>query len=104
MSATMNLMGLVSQLQNMECAISSIIMESALKLASLTSASIFIAIETEDARRFAGSPNLVQTYLQGTLAPVSGRDLQIDVDLNARIVHEHPPQVSGIYVETRKRI
>ena len=35
MSAAANLMGLVTQLQNMECAISSIIMESAMKLASL---------------------------------------------------------------------
>jgi len=91
MSAAANLMGLVTQLQNMECAISSIIMESAMKLASLTSASVFIAIETEDARRFTGSPHMMQTYLQRNLVP-SGRDLQIDVDLSARIIHEHPPQ------------
>ena len=91
MSAAANLMGLVTQLQNMECAISSIIMESAMKLASLTSASVFIAIETEDARRFTGSPHMMQTYLQRNLVP-SGRDLQIDVDLSAQIIHEHPPQ------------
>lgn len=90
MSATANLMGLVTQLQNMECAISSIIMESAMKLASLTSASIFVVIETEDARRFTGSPHMMQTYLERNMMP-GGRDLQIDVDLGARIVHEHPP-------------
>jgi len=90
MSAAANLMGLVTQLQNMECAISSIIMESAMKLASLTSASIFVVIETEDARRFTGSPHMMQTYLERNMIP-SGRDLQIDVDLGARIVHEHPP-------------
>jgi len=76
----------------MESSFSAILIEAAMKLASLTDANLFILVETKDGRRFAGKPHLCDMYTLGKLAPV-GTDLEMEVDpsvigLRARYVSD----------------
>ena len=58
MATSQSLLGLVTQLHNMDEVVNSTLMETALKLSSLTDASIFLLIETQEGRRFAGKRHL----------------------------------------------
>ena len=62
-----SLLGVVSGLQMMEDNFLKILMEAALKLASLTDASLFILCETQEGRRFAGQRDLCDAYRGGQL-------------------------------------
>jgi len=79
MSSVDNILGLVSHLHSMESSFSAILIEAAMKLASLTDANLFILVETKDGRRFAGKRHLCNQYTSGGLAPV-GSDLEMEVD------------------------
>ena len=50
MSSVDNILGLVSHLHSMESSFSAILIEAAMKLASLTDANLFILVETKDGR------------------------------------------------------
>jgi predicted ribosome-associated RNA-binding protein Tma20 len=86
-SSAASLYGLMDQLQTMELKFTSILMETAIKLASLTDSSMFLLIETPHGRRFAGKQHLCDAYLYGSLSPV-GNDVQMDADLNVTSLSE----------------
>ena len=48
MTSVDNILGLVSHLHSMESSFSAILIEAAMKLASLTDANLFILVETKD--------------------------------------------------------
>lgn len=79
MTSVDNILGLVSHLHSMESSFSAILIEAAMKLASLTDANLFILVETKDGRRFAGKRHLCNLYTSGDLAPM-GSDLEMEVD------------------------
>jgi len=79
MSSVDNILGLVSHLHSMESSFSAILIEAAMKLASLTDANLFVLVETKDGRRFAGKRHLCNLYTSGELAPM-GSDLEMEVD------------------------
>lgn len=79
MTSVDNILGLVSHLHSMESSFSAILIEAAMKLASLTDANLFILVETKDGRRFAGKRHLCNLYTSGGLAPI-GSDLEMEVD------------------------
>jgi len=79
MTSVDNILGLVSHLHSMESSFSAILIEAAMKLASLTDANLFILVETKDGRRFAGKRHLCNLYTSGELTPV-GSDLEMEVD------------------------
>jgi len=79
MTSVDNILGLVSHLHSMESSFSAILIEAAMKLASLTDANLFILVETKDGRRFAGKRHLCNLYTSGELSPV-GSDLEMEVD------------------------
>jgi hypothetical protein len=65
-----------------------ILMETALKLASLTESNIFFLIEGSEGRRFAGKKHLCDAYLFGNLTPV-GNDIQMEADPNVTSLWEN---------------
>jgi len=81
MTSAQSLIGLVSQLQTMESSFTSILMEAALKLASLTDASIFMLVETPEGRRYAGRHHLCSAYQRGQLLPLAN-DKEMEADAN----------------------
>ena len=52
MTSVDNILGLVSHLHSMESSFSAILIEAAMKLASLTDANLFILVETKDGELF----------------------------------------------------
>jgi len=76
MATSQSLLGLVTQLHNMDEVVNSTLMETALKLSSLTDASIFLLIETQEGRRFAGKRHLCDAYTRNSL-----KSLANDVEL-----------------------
>lgn len=90
MASTQSLLGLVSQLQNMETCFTSILMEGAMKLSALSDAKIFILVETSEGRRFCGKRHLCDQYMRGGgLAPI-GNDVEVEVDNNITAIREKP--------------
>ena len=88
MASTQSLLGLVSQLQNMETCFTSILMEGAMKLSALSDAKIFILVETAEGRRFCGKRHLCDQYIRGGgLVPI-GNDLELDVDTSVSAIRE----------------
>ena len=53
----------------METSFTAILMEAAMKMASLTDAGVFVLLETKDARRFCGNKKLCQEYKAGGVRP-----------------------------------
>ena len=79
MTSAQSLLGLVSQLQNMESSFTAILMEAAMKLAGLTDANVFLLVESQDGRRFSGKRYLCDAYLNGALLPI-GNDAEFEVN------------------------
>lgn len=80
-------MNLVTQLHSMELAVSSLIIEVTLKLASLTSASMLLLIESDGVRHVSGSQYLIDSYLRQTLTPTV-KDLHVSLDLTSKALNE----------------
>jgi len=87
MSSSQSLIGLVNQLQNMETSFTNILMEAALKLASLTDASLFLLVETPEGRRYAGRPHLCTAYQEGTLNALAN-DKEMETDFTVSSLRE----------------
>ena len=82
METTKTLLGLLSQLQTMEAKFASVLLESALKLMTLTEANIFILIEAEDSRRYYGGKEyLCEQFRKGALQPTDA-DVEMEADVN----------------------
>ena len=75
------LLGVVNGLQMLEDNFLRVLMEAALKLASVTDVPVFILCETQEGRRFAGQRHLCQLYRSGTLFPAEADvEMEINVD------------------------
>lgn len=64
MASAQGLLGLMTQLHNLESNVASILMEASLKLCSLTDINIFFLVETAEGRRFAGNPKFCDQFRQ----------------------------------------
>ena len=67
MASAQSLLGLMTQLQNLESNVASILIEASLKLCSLTDINVFFLVETADGRRFAGTPQFCDGFRRGGL-------------------------------------
>jgi hypothetical protein len=92
MASAQGLLGLMSQLQSMEMSFTTILMEAAMKLSALTDANIFVLVETQEGRKFAGKRHLCDAYLEGGLNPI-GNDVEFVVN----------PAVSALQGRSRTR-
>ena len=92
-----SILGFVNQLQNMELQMASILMEAAMKLASMTDANVFMLVEHSGGRYFSGKRHLCDSYLSHRLSPI-GNDVEMEInpDVSALQERQHPfyPQSS----------
>ena len=72
MASASHLLDVMTQLRSMEAALSSVLMEAAMKMASLTDAGIFLLLETDEGRKFCGNKKLCQEYRSGGVRPQAG--------------------------------
>ena len=85
------LLGVVNGLQMLEDNFLKVLMEAALKLASVTDVPVFILCETQDGRRFAGQSELCQLYRNGALLPAEA-DVEMEINVgNCELRERFPP-------------
>ena len=84
-----NLLNLVDQLQHLESTVTNLIFEMALKLSSLTGSNIFVMVETNLGRKYAGKPNLCAEYASTGLKHLHN-DIKVDFDPHSGLVKEYP--------------
>ena len=101
MASATNLLGLVTQLQNLEVSFSKILMETAMKLSALTDLNVFVLIETQEGRRFAGKRHLCDAFVDGSLH-LQGNDVEFEINpsvfaLRQRYHHRSPPRKPGAH-------
>lgn len=84
-----NLLGLMNQLQSLESSFTSILMEAALKLSSITDTNVFLLIESSEGRRISGKRHLCDAYLRGALTP-TGSDAIFEVDPSVVALRQIP--------------
>ena len=89
MASANSLLGLVSQLQSMEHHFTSILVETILKLTSLTDAKVFVLVESQDCRRIAGSEHLCRSFADGLLQPIAS-DRQVHLQPDVFALNEEP--------------
>ena len=82
MDSSQSLVGLINQLQKMEDSMSSIILEFASKMAALTDVAIFVLIENQEGRKFAGKHHLTESYLNGNMKAI-GNDLELEFEMTS---------------------
>jgi len=87
MASSQSLLGLVNHLQNIELTFTSILLESAIKLSSLTDSNIFVLIETQEGRRFCGSKHLSEAYIGNGLSS-NHNDIELEVNPTINAVQE----------------
>jgi len=73
----------------MELSFATILMEAAMKMSSLTDASVFMLVETHEGRRFTGKRHLCDSYIRGDFS-ASDRDLEIVVNPGVSSVDLRP--------------
>jgi len=94
--ATENLLPLLSQLQCMENTITNFMLETILKLQSLTDVKVFLLIDSGQKRRYCGSKNLMDTFeSKKGLFCSSDTDIAIHLDPTANALIESPPPNSN---------
>lgn len=89
MAGSGSILGFVSQLQNMELQMASILMETAMKLASMTDANVFMLVEHSGGRYFSGKRYLCDSYLNRGLCPI-GNDIEMEVNPDISALQERP--------------
>ena len=89
------LLGVVNGLQMLEDNFLKVLMEAALKLASVTDVPVFILCETQDGRRFAGQSDLCQLYRNGALLPADA-DVEMEINVgNCELRERYPENGDG---------
>merc|ERR1719374_495864 len=80
----------------MDEVVNTTLMELALKLSSLTDASIFLLVETQEGRRFAGKRHLCDAYSRNCLSPLAS-DVELEFDPTVSTLHhrQSPPTSSA---------
>jgi len=76
--AASTFMGLMTQLQSMELQLTSVLMESMMKIATMIDANVFVMVESSGQRYFAGKKYLCDSYLNSGLNP-SGNDIELEI-------------------------
>lgn len=89
MASANSLLGLVNQLQSMEHHFTTILVETILKLTSLTDAKVFVLVESQDCRRIAGAEHLCRSFADGSLQPAS-TDRQVRLLPDVLAISEEP--------------
>ena len=84
-----SILGFVNQLQNMELQMASILMETAMKLASMTDANVFMLVEHAGGRYFSGKRHLCDSYLSHRLTPI-GNDVEMEINPAVSALQERP--------------
>lgn len=79
---TETLLGLLSHLQTVESKFAHVLMESTLKMMTLTDANVFILIEAEDKRYYGGKSHLCEMFSRGHLQPFA-TDVEMEADVNS---------------------
>jgi len=94
-----SILGFVNQLQNMELQMANILMEAAMKLASMTDANVFMLVEHAGGRYFSGKRHLCDSYLSHQLSPI-GNDVEMEINPDISALQERPhcffPQSSPV--------
>jgi len=98
MTSILALNDLMVQLHSIESAVTTHMLESVSKLASLTDANYFILVETPEGRKFTGKKYLCDAYLQHQLVP---RGLEYEVEFGAAVPsvqlrHVEPSDAMGV--------
>ena len=93
MSTATNLLSLLNQLQLMENSLTNFMLETILKLQSLTETKVFLLLESpgssENGRRYCGTPDLVEAFEKGQLASMT-RDVSVSLDQSVNSLVENP--------------
>lgn len=89
MSSSLSLLDLVNHLHKLESSVGQILIEAAVKLSQLTDLNLFLIVESQEGRKFAGTAHLCDAYLNSALNPV-GNDVRVRVNENESVV-EQPP-------------
>ena len=84
-----SILGFVNQLQNMELQMANILMEAAMKLASMTDANVFMLVEHAGGRYFSGKRHLCDSYLSHRLSPI-GNDVEMEINPDISALQERP--------------
>ena len=87
MASSLNLLDLVNHLHNLESSVGRILIEAAVKLSQLTDLNLFVIVESQDGRKFAGTRDLCDAYVASALNPC-GNDVHINVLDNQTVVEE----------------
>ena len=95
MASAQSLLGLMNQLQNLESNVASILIETSLKLCSLTDINIFFLVETADGRRFAGNPQLCDRFRRGGLLAADS-DIECVVNPSVSALEERVPASASV--------
>merc|ERR1719193_543494 len=90
-----NLMGLLSQWQSIETSLTNYMIETVMKLSSLTESNVFILVETTEGRRFAGKNHLVSLYNNGCLRN-DGADVELEADVHSSTLRPKPMPTNSV--------
>ena len=80
MESSKTLTDVLDQLQSMELKFASVLLEAALKFATLADVNFFILFESSDGRYYGGKQYLCEGYRNGMLSS-TGRDIELEADL-----------------------
>jgi len=93
-----NLLPLLNQLQLMESTLTNFMLETILKLQSLTDVKVFLLIETSQKRRYCGSKDMTDAFESRGLMCSSDTDIAITLDPTASALIESAPSSANLYV------
>ena len=89
MASSESLFNLVDQLQHLESTVTNLIFEMAFKLSSLTSSNIFVMVENNLGRKYAGKSHLCAEYATIGLKALHN-DIKVDFDPESGSLKEFP--------------
>lgn len=96
--STANLLPLLNQLQLMEITLTNFMLETVLKLQSLTDMKVFLLIESPQKRRYCGSKNLMDAFQSEKGLLCSGdTDIAVRLDPTANALIESAPSSVGLF-------
>ena len=108
MSTATNLLSLLNQLQLMENSLTNFMLETILKIQSLTETKVFLLLESpasgDGGRRYCGTPDLVDSFERGQLASKT-QDVEVSLDASINSLVEKPQRANQLVPsEARSRL
>jgi len=86
--AGQSIVDLVDHLRGMESNFTSILFETALKMASIADISVFLLVETAEGRKFGGKRHLCDSYVGAGLRSLSNDDAECSLNLASKPLQE----------------